>query len=91
MTISATPWSDVAVRTTSEIGGMTTRVRLWALPTNASPNPRRDAATRRGTSDSAAGRDAAIPIPWKIRATTNGHDGPPGSTPGSRRIRQPIR
>ena len=55
---------------------------MWALPTKASPNPRRAAATSRGTSDSAAGSVAAMPIPWKIRAAMNGADGPPGSTPG---------
>ena len=51
----------------------------------AEPAPR-PAATSRGTSDSAAGSVAAMPIPWKIRATMNGADGPPGSTPGRSRI-----
>ena len=34
-----------------------------------------------------AGSVAAMPIPWKMRAAMNGADGPPGSTPGRRRMR----
>ena len=60
---------------------MTTSVRLWALPTKASPNPRRAGSTSRGTSESAAGRMAAMPIPWKIR--------PRGTEPTVRPARRP--
>ena len=61
-------------RTAREIGGITTRVRSWAVSMKASPSPRRVAATNRGTSDSAAGRIAAMPIPWKTRASEEGPD-----------------
>ena len=37
--ISATPCSDVAARTASDSGGMTTRVRLWALPDEGETEP----------------------------------------------------
>ena len=86
----ATPWSDVAARTASETSGITTRVRSWAVSMKASPRPRRVAATSRGTSDSAAGRIAAMPIPWKTLAARKGPTEPPGSTPGSARITQPT-
>ena len=89
--VSATPWSDVADRIAIDTGGIATIVRLCALPMNASPTPRRRADVRRGTSDIAAGRFPAIPMPWNRRATTNGSDGPPGSTPGRIRIAQPMR
>ena len=55
----------------------------------AEPSP--DRSTSLGTSDSAAGSVAAMPMPWKMRATTNGPMGPPGSTPGSSRTAQPAR
>ena len=89
--MTATPWSEVAMRTASDRGGMMTSVRLCALPTKARPNPRRIGSTSLGTSESAAGSVAAMPMPWKIRATTNGPSGPPGSTPGSSRTAQPAR
>ena len=88
---SATPWREVSARTASDSGGIATSVRLWALPTNARPNPRRDGSIRRGTSERAEGSVHAMPTPWKILATTNGPAGPPGSTPGSMRIAHPTR
>ena len=78
-TTSATGSSEEPLpRTASESGGITTSVRLWALPMNASPKPRRSGATSRATSDSAAGNVRAIPIPWLTRATTNGSRSPAG-------------
>jgi hypothetical protein len=61
--VSATPRSDVAASTASETGGIATIVRLWALPTNASPTPRRFDDVSRGTSDIAAGSTPATPTP----------------------------
>ena len=89
--MTATPWREVAMRTASDRGGMMTSVRLCALPTKARPNPRRIGSTSLGTSESAAGSVAAMPMPWKILATTNGPSGPPGSTPGSSRTAHPAR
>ena len=48
-TRSATESSEEpSPRTASESGGIATSVRLWALPMNASPKPRRSGATSRG-------------------------------------------
>ena len=70
------------MRTASDSGGMMTSVRLWALPTNARPNPRRTGSTSLGTSDSAAGSVAAMPMPWKIASDDERPHGPAGLDAG---------
>ena len=57
-------------------------MRFWAAPTKARPSPWRSRGSIRGTSDSAAGRDAAIPTPWSARTSTNGRAGAAGLDAG---------
>ena len=89
--ITATPCSDVVARTASDSGGMTTRVRLWALPTNARPNPRRSRRRAWGpaTGPPAVSRRCRSPGRRGRRGTAPTE--PPGSTPGSSRMAQPMR
>ena len=90
-TTATRPSADPVPRTASESGGRTISVRLWALPMNASPNPRRSGATSPGTRDRAAGNVIAIPIPWLTRATTNGTRSVAGSRPGNSSTPAPMR
>ena len=86
MAVTATPSRELALRMMIDSGGITTRVRFWAAPTIARPDPSRIGSTMPGTSERAAGSATAIPTPWSARATTKGSSDPAGSTPGRRRI-----
>ena len=88
---TATPWSDVAASTASDSGGIATSVRLWALPMNARPNPRRAGSIRCGTSESAAGRVRRDADPLEDAGDDERPRRPARLDAGSMRMAQPMR
>ena len=71
-------------------GGITTRVRFWAAPTIASPDPRRTAATMRRHQREGRRQRDGDPDALEHAGDDEGQHGCAGSTAGRSRIPEPA-